>query len=168
LFSAFTFTALGDTGVLFNIANGTPDTANRFDLVLDDRGPCIADNTVLATSSSTILHNQLIYVLTFQEPEYEFPYDETECSEGDVEYEIYMTPSGGATDFSPAHAFFDENNKRIALLTTHPTGDFDYFVYMTPFDAVDYSTNFQSFSITIYPNRAPSFSQPQNYQIKNG
>jgi len=79
-----------------------------------------------------------------------------------------MTSSSGVIDHFPDHAVLDEDNKSISILAGHPAGDFVYVVYLTPFDAVGYSTNFQSYSITIYPNRAPIFSQPQNYQIKNG
>jgi len=63
--TSFTFTIVSDTDIILTYANVTPYTEDRIDLDLEERGPCVADNTVLATSTLTILQTQLPLYLTF-------------------------------------------------------------------------------------------------------
>jgi len=61
-------------------------------------------------------------------------------------------------DATPDEATLNVVDFKITLDADHPTGTYDYFVYLTELDEDDFSTNFQSFRVIIESNTAPIFS----------
>ena len=157
----------------FALDNGTVLDPTMLPLDLDERGPCIAENSVFDPESFDLLVSQLPYDLTFSTPVFEFPYDDIVCSDNlaalaDYGFYTKSYDPSELIDYIPDYAALVEPSLIITVSIFHPVGAHDYVVYLEPLDTDNFSSNIKTFYLTITLNTPPTFSQPQNYQVELG
>ena len=153
--------------------NGTVPDPTLLLLDLDERGPCIAENSVLDPDSFDLLVSQLPYDLTLATPEFDFPYDDCICTDdlaALADYEIYSISYNPTEliDYAPTQASLAGPPLILTVSDPHPVGTYDYVVYLEPLDTDNFSSDFKTFYLTVTLNTPPSLSQPPNYQVELG